>query len=327
MNIEVNINSTNNLQKDNRLDGNIVYDIIVVGGGPAGLSAALYSRRKGAKVGLIVKDVGGQVVNTSTVENYLGYSSISGEDLMKRFQEHVNNVDVPISKYSAVEALRVVEDSPIKEVLLSDGSSYKARSIILATGSRSRKLNVPGEEEFLGKGVAYCAICDGPLFAGTEVIIAGGGNSAVEAAIDLAKIASKVTLVHRSQFRADEILIEQLEKLDNVDIHLNTQIQEIVGEKMVTGVNVLDKLAGDAYTIPASGVFVEIGYIPNSEQFKDVIKLNDRREIVVDKYGETNVKGIFSAGDVTDSAYKQIIIAAADGAKCALSANGYLNTL
>lgn len=323
--LDLNINFKKESNK--KLDNDTLYDILIIGGGPAGLNAALYSKRKGANVGIITKDVGGQVVDTSVVENYLGYSSISGEGLMKKFVEHVKDLDVPIAEYSTVESLKVSDDLSIKEVILSDGSSYRAKSIILATGSKPRKLNVPGEVEFTGKGVAYCAICDGPLFADTEVIVAGGGNSAVEAAIDLAKIASKVTIVHRSQFRADKILIDQLNKLDNVEIHLNTQIQEVFGEKIISGVKVLDKSTEEVYTIPANGIFVEIGYLPNNDPFKELIKLNERGEIIVDKYGETNIKGIFAAGDSTDTPYKQIIMSAADGAKCALSANDYLNTL
>lgn len=325
MSLDLNINFTKDTNK--KLDSNTLYDVLIVGGGPAGLNAALYSKRKGANVGIITKDIGGQVVDTSVVENYLGYSSISGEGLMKKFEEHVNSLDVPISEYSTVEALKASDDSSLKEVVLSNGTSYKAKSLILATGSKPRKLNVPGEEEFLGKGVAYCAICDGPLFADLEVIVAGGGNSAIEAAIDLSKIASKVTVVHRSQLRADKILIDQIEKLENVEIKLNTQIQEILGEKIMTGIKVLDKSTDSSYTIPANGIFVEIGYLPNNDPFKDIIKLNERGEIIVNKYGETNIKGIFAAGDSTDTPYKQIIMSAADGAKCALSANEYLNTL
>lgn len=304
-----------------------MYDILVIGGGPAGLNAALYSKRKGANVAIIAKDIGGQVRDTSTVENYLGYSSISGEGLVKEFADHVNALDIPVFDFSTVESIGVSEDSKIKEVILSDGTTYKAKSIIIATGSKPRKLGVPGEEEFFGKGVAYCAICDGPFFTGLDVIVAGGGNSAIEAAIDLSKIANKVTVVHRSQLRADQILIEQVEKLENVEIHLETQIQSIQGEKLMSGIKVLDKSTGKTSVIEANGIFVEIGYLPNTEIFNGVIELNDRKEIMVDRYGETNIKGIFAAGDCTDTPYKQIIMSAGDGAKCALAANDYLNTL
>lgn len=304
-----------------------MYDILVIGGGPAGLNAALYAKRKGANVAIIAKEIGGQVKDTSAVENYLGYSSISGEGLVKVFVDHVKALDVPIFDFSTVESIRVFEDSLVKEVILTDGTVHKAKSLILATGSKPRKLGVPGEKEFFGKGVAYCAICDGPFFTDLDVIVAGGGNSAIEAAIDLSKIASKVTVVHRSQLRADKILIDQVEKLDNIEIHLETQIQEVVGEKLMKGVKVLDKSTGEVSIISGNGLFVEIGYLPNTEAFKGVIELNDRGEIIVDKYGQTNIKGIFAAGDSTDTPYKQIIISAADGAKCALSANEYINAL
>ncbi|MEW8973851.1 MAG: FAD-dependent oxidoreductase [Tissierellaceae bacterium] len=304
-----------------------MYDVLVIGGGPAGLNSALYAKRKGANVAIIAQELGGQVKSTSAVENYLGHKSISGEGLVKEFADHVKALDVPIFDFATVESIRVSEDSKTKEVVLSDGTIHKAKSIIIATGSKPRKLGVPGEAEFSGRGVAYCAICDGPFFADLDVIVAGGGNSAIEAAIDLSKIANKVTLIHRSQLRADKILIDQVKKLENVVIHLETQIQEILGEKFMTGVKVLDKATGDVSIIPANGIFVEIGYLPNTEPFKDIIQLNDRGEIIVDRYGETNIKGIFAAGDVTDVPYKQIIMSAGDGAKCALSANDYLNTL
>lgn len=303
-----------------------MYDIIVVGGGPAGLNAALYSKRKGANVGIISKDLGGAVVDTSSVENYLGYKSLSGFELGEKFKDHVKELDVPIDEFQTVESIRVNEDK-IKELVLTDGSSYKAKAVIIATGSKPRKLGVPGEAEFTTKGVCYCAICDGPFFTDEEVIVAGGGNSAVEAAIDLSKIASKVTIVHRSQFRADKILVDQLDKIENLEILLNTEIKEVIGDKFASGVKVLDKNKNQEYTIEASGIFVEIGYTPNSSPFKDLLELNDKGEIVVDRVGRTNIEGIYAAGDVTDTPYKQIIISASEGAKCALEANDYLNKL
>ncbi|NLL81456.1 MAG: FAD-dependent oxidoreductase [Tissierellia bacterium] len=308
-----------------KLNNDIVYDVLVIGGGPAGLNAALYTKRKGWNVGIIANNVGGQVMDTSTVENYLGIPEISGMGLVEKFVDHVKELNIPIGEFINVESINMA-DSNIKEVITNEGV-FKSKSIIIATGSKPRKLGVAGEMEYAGKGVAYCAICDGPLFAGEDVIVAGGGNSAVEAAIDLAKIAKSVTLVHRSEFRADKILLDQLEDFDNMTIKLNTQIQEIVGEKMMTGIKVLDKNNNESYTIPASGIFVEIGYLPNSSQFKDLIQLNDKGEIIVDRFNSTNRKGIFAAGDITDSPYKQIIISAAQGATAALAANDYLNTL
>lgn len=310
-----------------KLNKDVLYDVLIIGGGPAGLNAALYSKRKGANVGIISKDLGGAVVDTSSVENYLGYITLSGIELAQKFQEHVNELNVPLDNYSTVVSIKVSEDKKIKEVILEDGSSYKTKVVIIATGSKPRKLNVPGETEFTAKGVTYCAICDGPFFADMDVVVAGGGNSALEAAIDLAKIANKVTIVHRSQFRADQIVIDQLKKYENVEIHLNTEIKEIIGNKFAGGVKVLDKNNNEEFTIEANGIFIEIGYLPNSTPFKDLLELNQKGEIIVDSVGRTNVEGIYAAGDVTDTPYKQIIVAASEGAKCALSANDYLNTL
>lgn len=308
-----------NLNKDT------LYDVLIVGGGPAGLNAALYSKRKGASVGIISKDPGGQVVDTSSVENYLGYVSLSGIELAEKFKEHVNELNVPIDEFTSVESIRV--NDGIKELVLDNGTSYKAKAVIISTGSKPRKLGVPGEAEFSAKGVSYCAICDGPFFTDDEVIVAGGGNSAIEAAIDLSKIASKVTIIHRSQFRADQILLDQIHKIENIEVHLQTEIKEVLGDKFASGVKVLDKTKNEEFIIEAGGIFIEIGYTPNSSAFKDLLELNDKGEIIVDKLGRTNIEGIYAAGDVTDTPYKQIIIAASEGAKCALEANDYLNRL
>lgn len=320
MSLEINLNVSNK----NELDMEKVYDILIIGGGPAGLNAALYSKRKGLDVGIISYDLGGQVMDTSSVENYLGFPSISGEGLMKKFIDHVNILNVPYLEYVHVKDIK---KSDLIEIHLEDGNTFKSKSIIIATGSKPRKIGIPGELEYSNKGVCYCAICDGPLFADEEVVVAGGGNSAVEAAIDLSKIAKKVTLVHRSNFRADKILVDQLLTLDNVQIKLETQILEVIGDKFMKGLIVKDKLRNREYTIEAAGLFVEIGYLPNSDPFKNILALNSKGEIIVDKYGRTNIDGIFAAGDVTDTPYKQIIMSAGDGAKCALSANEYINTL
>lgn len=320
MSLEINLNVSNK----NELDMEKVYDILIIGGGPAGLNAALYSKRKGLDVGIISYDLGGQVMDTSSVENYLGFPSISGEGLMKKFIDHVNILNVPYLEYVHVKDIK---KSDLIEIHLEDGNTFKSKSVIIATGSKPRKIGIPGELEYSNKGVCYCAICDGPLFADEEVVVAGGGNSAVEAAIDLSKIAKKVTLVHRSNFRADKILVDQLLTLDNVQIKLETQILEVIGDKFMKGLIVKDKLENKEYTIEAAGLFVEIGYLPNSDHFKNILALNSKGEIIVDKYGRTNIDGIFAAGDVTDTPYKQIIMSAGDGAKCALSANEYINTL
>lgn len=326
--MEVNLNLGSNPGKDKpKMNPETTYDLIVLGGGPAGLNTALYAKRKGLQVGVIARDIGGQVMDTSSVENYLGFTSLSGEELMKKFVGHVNELEVPVLEYEELESVNVKDNSNIREVVLKNGQRFNTYSVVIATGSKPRKLGVPGEKEYSGKGVCYCAICDGPLFAGEEVIVAGGGNSAVEAAIDLAKIAKKVTIVHRSQFRADQILIDQLSKLDNVEVKLQTQILEVEGDKFMTGVRVVDRESGEEYIVEGAGLFVEIGYLPNSEMFSNLLSLNERNEIVVDRYGKTSVDGIYAAGDVTDTPYKQIIMSAGDGAKCALAVNDYLNTI
>jgi alkyl hydroperoxide reductase subunit F len=314
----------NAADKNNKLDPEKVYDTLIIGGGPAGLNAALYAKRKGLEVGIIAGRIGGQVLDTSSVENYLGFAYKTGEELMHSFEEHVKSYEVPMTDEVLVKQ---VIDGSIKRIEVNDGKTYQTKSIILATGSIPRQLGVPGEQDYLGRGVAYCAICDGPLFTDREVIVAGGGNSAVEAAIDLAKIASKVTLVHRSQFRADKVLIDKLEDLENVEIHLQTQILSVHGEMLMTHVKALDKTKNEEIEIKSDGLFVEIGYLPKSELFKDLVALNERGEILVNDKAETDKPGIYAAGDVTNVSYKQIIISAAGGATAALSANDYINKL
>ncbi|NBG88371.1 NAD(P)/FAD-dependent oxidoreductase [Isachenkonia alkalipeptolytica] len=307
-----------------KLEEEVLYDTLIIGGGPAGLNTALYAKRKGMKVGIITERLGGQVMDTSMVENYLGYESMTGEGLVNKFISHVQNLQVPILKEVRVEKLS--KEGELHKVHLNNGEVYQSRTLVLATGSKPRKLGIPGEQEFSGKGVAYCAICDGPFFEGLDVVIAGGGNTAVESALDLAKIATKVDLVHRSQFRADQVLVDQLKNYDNIHIHLDTQMEEILGEAMVTGIKVLDKNTGEQRIMNTNGIFVEIGYLPNSDAFQDYVEVNDRKEIIVDGYGRTNVKGVFAAGDITTIPYKQIITSAGDGAKVALAVNDYLNT-
>jgi len=313
------------IAKGNELNTERLYDTIIIGGGPAGLNAALYAKRKGMVTGIIAGQIGGQVLDTSSVENYLGFESVSGQDLMQSFEEHLKGYEIPTTRGTLVESIEDGVD--FKKIYTDNEKIFKARSVIISTGSKPRMLGVPGEKEFLGKGVAYCAICDGPLFQGLDVIVSGGGNSAVEAAIDLAKIASTVKIVHRSQFRADQVLIDRLEQLENVEIHLMTEIREIRGERLLTHIVAFDKNLDKEIEIAANGLFVEIGYLPKSEVFNGLVEMNERKEIIVDEKANTSAKGIFAAGDVTNGAYKQIIISAAEGATAALSANDYVNKL
>ncbi len=321
MDVKMDFNFEGNKKK--AFDTSKQYDVLIVGLGPAGLSAALYAKRKGLETGIVALKKGGQVVDTTSVENYLGLEFETGQGMVDKFMHHVQTLQVPM--LFDTEVVSFEKKDMHFDVVLNDGRVLTTKTLILATGSKPRRLGVKGEEQFLGRGVAYCAICDGPLFEGLDVIVAGGGNSAVEAAIDLAKIANSVTLVHRSKLRADQIVIDQMAKQSNIKVYLETQIEEIIGDQLVSGVVARDKKTGEVLTIPANGVFVEIGYLPNNQLAKDVLELNERGEIVINALNETSMKGVFAAGDVTDTPYKQIIVGASEGAKAALSANDYIN--
>jgi alkyl hydroperoxide reductase subunit F len=310
----LNLSNTKNV-----LSSEKIYDVFIIGSGPAGLSAAIYAARKGWSVGVIGDKPGGQVNDTSSVENYIGFEFITGEGLSKTFLDHAKSLEVDFESGSRVKK---IEKKDYFEIQADNYMTYKASSILLATGSKSRMLNVEGETELYGKGVSYCAICDGPLFKDKTITIVGGGNSAVEAAIDLSKIAKKVHLVHRSKFRADKILTDKLETLENLTLHLESQVVKINGKEAVTSVELEGSTNGFVET---HGVLVEIGYVPNS-QFIDVEKTSGG-EIVVNQDHQTSIEGIFAAGDVTTEKYKQIIVAASEGAKAALAMNDYLNTL
>lgn len=315
--------SFNETKKAAILDDSQVYDLMVIGGGPAGMNAALYAKRKGLTTGIITKRIGGQLLNTSSVDNYLGISQVSGEELSEKYLSHLKELEVGILEEA--EVISVSKEANLFHTSLSDGRIFKSKTLLMATGSSPRKLQVPGEAEYSNRGVAYCAICDAPLFKGKDVIIAGGGNSAVEAAIDVAKFANHVTLVHRSQLRADQILIDAMMSQANITIYLQTQIQQIVGDQKMTGIRVLDKVKNEERIIASDGIFIEIGNLPANNLVKDIVKLNERGEVIVDDKNMTSLPGLFAAGDVTQIAYKQIVIAVADGAKAALAANEYIN--
>jgi alkyl hydroperoxide reductase subunit F len=320
LNLNFNMAAT---KKANILDASVIYDHIIIGGGPAAFSAALYAARKGLKTGVIAQKIGGQLLNTSSVDNYLGITNVSGEDLSDAFYEHV--VDLGVSFLSDVSVIDIQKNDLHFYVKTSDQQTFQSKTLMIATGSNPRKLQVPGEDEFSNKGVAYCAICDAPLFKDKKVIIAGGGNSAVEAAIDVAKWASEVILVHRSEFRADQIVLDQMMSNEKITVFKQTQILEIVGEAMMNGVLVKDKTTNQTRTIKADGIFIEIGNVPNSSLVNNFVDLNDFGEIIIDDHQMTSVPGCFAAGDVTTVSIKQIIVSVADGAKAALGANEYIN--
>ena len=305
-------------------DQNILYDILIVGGGPSGLNAALYGARKGRKVALIAKKAGGQLLNTNSVENYLGFESLSGEDMADQFRSHLDQYQVPILEDAEVSAIEKT-DAGFK-VGLRNGSTYRGKTLIASLGSSPRKLGIPGEAEYANRGVAYCAICDAPLYKGKKVLLAGGGNSAVEAAIDVAMVAESVTLIHRSQLRADQVLIDRMRSNPKIKVFLETQILEVIGDDALRGVKVLDKATQTQRIIEGDGLFIEIGNIPNTDLIKHLVSLNDKQEVLIDEKGQTSCLGLYASGDMTVIPYKQIIIAAAEGAKAALAANEYLNT-
>lgn len=304
-------------------DPEIIYDILIIGGGPAGLNAALYAKRKGREVAIIGEAIGGQMLDTSSVENYIGTDDNTGSSLSERFAGNVRNLEVPILEYYFAESWTQDEED-LFHVEVGNGETYKGRTLIIATGSSPRHLNVPGEEQLANRGLSYCAICDGPLFRNKRHVIVGGGNSAVEAAIDMARIASDVTVVQRSTFRADQILMDELHSFGNVTTHTQTDIVSIEGDEKVSGVTVHHKDTGKTETIPTDAVFIEIGHDPHLGPFDGDLEVNGAGEIIVDEHNQTSIPGIFAAGDVTATIYKQIIVAAAEGAKAALSANNYL---
>ncbi|MFP4286705.1 MAG: NAD(P)/FAD-dependent oxidoreductase [Candidatus Izemoplasmataceae bacterium] len=300
-----------------------IWDMLIIGGGPAGLNAALYAKRKGLEVGIITKETGGQLHNTTAVDNYLGYNLIEGEALANTFLDHVNHLEVPILKNQHVRHLE--KNGHDFQVTLEHGKVLSAKTILISTGGAPRKLNVLGETSYANKGVTYCATCDAPFFKDKHVIVAGGGNSAAEGVIDLVPWASKITVVHRSNWRADQVLLDKLKTIDKLDIYLQTQILEVVGDELMKGVKVLDKITGEERIIEADGLLIEIGTVPNSHLVEDLVDLNDSKEIIVDHNQSTSVEGLYAAGDVTAQPHKQIIISAAEGAKAALAANQYLN--
>ncbi len=304
------------------LDQSALYDVFIIGGGPAGLTAAVYCMRKGLSTGIVVKSLGGQVADTSDVENYMGYRHISGVDLVEKFREQVHQF--PIGYDEGAEVVSFSEGK-IKKVVFSDGRSFSCKALIIASGKSWRRLGVPGEDRLTGRGVAFCTVCDAPLFAGKNVVVVGGGNSGVESAIDLAPLASKVTVIQNlSELTADTVLVKKLNSFNNVEFIYNSIVEEILGEDIVSGVKLRDLGTGRVSEIATEGVFVEIGLDPNSRFVPPSLELNRFGEIPVDCNCRTSLTGVFAAGDVTTVAYKQIIIAGGEGAKAALAAWDYL---
>nr|WP_303803661.1 alkyl hydroperoxide reductase subunit F [Snodgrassella alvi] len=304
------------------------FDVLIVGGGPAGSAAAIYAARKGIRTGIVAERFGGQVLDTLDIENYISVLKTDGLRFAQDLEKHVSHYNVDIMNLQKVQKLVPASATGgLIEVHTESGAVLKSRTVILSTGARWRSMNVPGEEEYRTKGVTYCPHCDGPLFKNKKVAVIGGGNSGVEAAIDLAGVVNHVTLLEFSDhMRADEVLQQKLHSLPNVDVILNAQTTEVVGANgKVNGLNYLDRLNNTNQHLDLEGIFVQIGLLPNTGFLQGVVKLTEpMREIEIDAYGKTNVPGIFAAGDCTNVPYKQIIIAAGEGAKAALSAFDYL---
>ena len=305
------------------------FEVLVVGGGPAGASAAVYAARKGIRTGVVAERFGGQVMDTMSIENFISVKETQGPKLAAALEEHVKEYDVEImseQRASAVKSAEKTQDGYI-HVELESGATLKSRSVILSTGARWREMNVPGEQEYRNKGVAYCPHCDGPLFKGKKVAVIGGGNSGIEAAIDLAGLVEHVTVLEFADtLRADQVLVDKANSIANINIIKQAQTTEVIGDgTRVTALNYVDRATGDAKQVELAGIFVQIGLMPNSDFLKESdVELSARGEIEVNAKGETSVPGIFAAGDVTTVPYKQIIIAMGEGSKASLSAFDHL---
>ena len=302
------------------------FDVLVVGGGPAGSAAAIYAARKGICTGVVAERFGGQVLDTLSIENFISVRETEGPKLAVALEQHVKQYDVDIMNLQRAQKLVPAGDDALAEVHLANGAVLKSKTVILATGARWREMNVPGEKEYKAKGVCFCPHCDGPLFKGKRVAVIGGGNSGVEAAIDLAGIVAHVTLLEfDSQLRADAVLQAKLASLPNVTVITSALTQEVLGDgQKVTGLVYQDRVGGEVRQVKLEGIFVQIGLLPNTDWLKGAIALSPRGEIEVDARGQTSAPGIFAAGDATTTPYKQIIIAMGDGAKASLSAFDHL---
>lgn len=298
------------------------FDVLVVGGGPAGASAAIYTARKGIRTGVVAERFGGQVLDTMSIENFISVKATEGPKLAASLEEHVKEYDIDVMNLQRAKRL---EKKDLFELELENGAVLKSKTVILSTGARWRNVNVPGEQEFKNKGVAYCPHCDGPLFEGKDVAVIGGGNSGIEAAIDLAGIVNHVTVLEFApELKADEVLQKRLYSLPNVTVVKNAQTKEITGDQSVNGITYVDRETGEEKHVELQGVFVQIGLVPNTEWLEGTVERNRMGEIIVDKHGATSVPGLFAAGDCTDSAYNQIIISMGSGATAALGAFDYL---
>lgn len=305
-----------------------MFDTIIIGGGPAGMSAAIYLARKRMKILMLTEDFGGQTTKAADVSNYLGFNAITGIELIQKFTKHLESLSVESKSNTRVKEIKKKDGG--FEVITKE-ETLEAKAVIICSGKTSRRLNVPGEEEFSGKGVSYCATCDGPLFRDKTVAVIGGGNSALDAAVELEKYAKAVNIINvNEEVAADAILKEKFGKSEKGKIIANAETQEVYGDPpaggFVKGLKYKDLKTGEIKDLPTDGIFVEIGWSPSTDFVKNLVELNELGEIKTQKNGETSQEGIYAAGDATDTPFKQIIIAAGDGARAALSAWKYLIT-
>ena len=299
------------------------FDVVVIGGGPAGASSAIYAARKGLKTGIIAERLGGQVQDTKGIENLIGIKYTEGPKLAAQLYQHINEYPVKILEHRRVKVIKELNASEyIKYIELESGEHLQTKAIILATGAKWRELNIPGEKEYIGRGVAFCPHCDGPYYKNKDIAVVGGGNSGVEAAIDLAGIVRSLVLFEfQSELKADKVLVDKLKSLSNVSIILNAKTEKVIGDgAKVTGISYIDRTTNEKVEHKLDGIFVQIGLLPNSGFVKELVETNKFGEVIIDTKGRTSSKGIYAAGDVTTVPYKQIIIAMGEGAKAALTA-------
>ena len=301
-----------------------LYDVIIIGSGPAGMSAAIYDSRKGMKTLILSKDVGGQLNITAELENYLGFELVEAQDLIAKFDEHVNRFDIMRVIGEEVERIDVIES--IKVVHTAAENRYQGKTLIIASGKQPRPLGVRGEERLMGKGVAYCATCDAPFYKNKKTAVVGGGNSALEAAGDLNRVADKVFLLVREEYTADAVAVDRMARMERLEVFQGWETLEVLGENEVSGVRIKNRGSGEEKTLEIDGLFVEVGLLPNSAFAMDALDVNEIGEIKIDCQTETGVPGVFAAGDVTTVKDKQVIVASGEGAKAALRAHEYIAT-
>ena len=296
------------------------YDVVIVGAGPAGLTAGVYCARKMLNTIIISENIGGQALESWAIENYMGYRMIAGEDLMKKFEEQVRtlNIRLELDKVTAI-----TKDDGLFTINTVSGNTLKTKAVILTQGNRPKKLGVANEEQYLGRGLSICSTCDGPLYKGKQVAVVGGGNSALQTAVEMSDIAKSVSLIVRSTIRADPVYIKKLKEKKNISVYTGSHVSALQGEKFLSGMTIKDE-QGEEKTISLDGVFIEIGWLPNTDMVENLVQLNEKKEIIVDLNGHTSIPGIYAAGDVTSVKSKQIVIAAGDGAKAALEAFEYI---